>query len=290
MHPYRSALYMPGSNRRALAKAKSLAADALILDLEDAVAPDAKEAARDLVAGAIAERGFGARRVLMRINALDTPWGATDLEAAIAVRPDGLLLPKVASARDVGVVADTLAAANPDHPSEIWAMIETPLGVLNAAEICAAPGMGGIVMGTNDLLKDTGARARADRLALLGALSHSLLAARAAGIVALDGVYNAFRDADGLRLECEQGRDLGFDGKTLIHPAQLEIANAVFAPTPADIDRARAEVAAYEAAVAAGAGVAVLDGRIVENLHVEAARQTLAKAEAIAAMGAGDAG
>lgn len=284
MHPYRSVLYMPGSNARALDKARSLPADALILDLEDAVAPDAKEAARELVAAAVSEGGYGERRVLIRINALDTPWGAVDLEAATAVRPHGILLPKVSRGRDVKVVAEMLEQSDSDHPSRIWAMIETPAGVLAAEKIAGAPRMAGFVLGTNDLLNDMGARQVADRTPLLPALSHCLLAARAAGLVCLDGVYNAFRDDAGLQAEAEQGRDLGFDGKTLIHPAQIETANRVFAPSDEDIDLARRQVAAFEQAGKQGKGVAVLDGRIVENLHVRTARQTLAKAEAIARM------
>ncbi len=284
MHPYRSVLYMPGSNARALDKARSLPADALILDLEDAVAPDAKESARELVASAVAEGGYGERRLLIRINALDTPWGAVDLEAAMAVRPHGILLPKVSRVRDVNVVAQMLEESDPDHPSRIWAMIETPAGVLAAQKVAGAPRMAGFVLGTNDLLSDMGARFVPDRTPLLPALSHCLLAARAAGLVCLDGVYNAFRDEDGLLAEARQGRDLGFDGKTLIHPAQIEVANRVFGPSEEDIELARRQVAAFEEAEKQGKGVAVLDGRIVENLHVRTARQTLAKAEAIARM------
>lgn len=284
MNPYRSVLYMPGSNPRALEKARSLPADALILDLEDAVAPDMKAQARDLVAGAVAEGGYGARRLIIRINGLDTRWGAEDLEAALSVRPHAILLPKVARVRDVAVVADTLSAADPNHPTRLWAMIESPQGVLNAAEIARAPRMAAFIMGTNDLAKELGCRNRADRLPLLGALSHSLLAARAAGILCIDGVYNAFKDDAGLRSECEQGRDMGFDGKTLIHPAQIAIANDVFAPTEGEVTEARRQVEAFDQARARGEGVAVLDGKIVENLHVETARQTLAKAQAIADM------
>jgi len=275
---------MPGSNARALDKARSLPADALILDLEDAVAPDAKESARDLVAAAVSEGGYGERRLLIRINALDTPWGAVDLEAAMAVRPHGILLPKVARTRDVKVVAQMLEESDTDHPSQVWAMIETPAGVLAAEKVAAAPRMAGFVLGTNDLLGDMGARFVPDRTPLLPALSHCLLAARAAGLVCLDGVYNAFKDEDGLLAEARQGRDLGFDGKTLIHPAQIDAANRVFAPSEEDIDLARRQVAAFEEADRQGKGVAVLDGRIVENLHVRTARQTLAKAEAIARM------
>ncbi len=287
MVPFRSVLYMPGSNARALDKARGLAADALILDLEDAVAADAKETARDLVGQAITQGGYGHRKLLMRINGADTPWGEDDLAAAIALRPDAILLPKVGDAADVAAVATALEADDPNHPTQIWAMIETPQGVLRAPQIASAPRMGGFVMGTNDLQKDLRARSHSDRLPLMGALSQCLLAARAAGIVCVDGVYNAFRDDDGLRAECEQGRDLGFDGKTLIHPAQLAIANEVFAPSAAEIDLARRQMAAFAEAEARGDGVAVLDGRIVENLHIETAQQVLAKADAIATMDQG---
>ncbi len=202
----------------------------------------------------------------------------------MAVRPHGILLPKVSRVRDVNVVAQMLEESDPDHPSRIWAMIETPAGVLAAQKVAGAPRMAGFVLGTNDLLSDMGARFVPDRTPLLPALSHCLLAARAAGLVCLDGVYNAFRDEDGLLAEARQGRDLGFDGKTLIHPAQIEVANRVFGPSEEDIELARRQVAAFEEAEKQGKGVAVLDGRIVENLHVRTARQTLAKAEAIARM------
>lgn len=282
MHPYRSVLYMPGSNPRALEKARGLPADALILDLEDAVAPDAKATARQTVGAALAEGGYGARRLLLRVNGADTPWGAEDLRLAIALRPHGVLLPKVGRAADVASVAAAIDDADPDHPTQIWAMIESPDGVLNAAEIAHAPRMAGFVLGTNDLLKDLGALGLADRSPLAMSLQLALLAARSARIVCIDGVYNAFRDDDGLRAECEQGRALGFDGKSLIHPAQLAIANEVFAPDAEAIALAHAQVAAHEAAEARGEGVAVLDGKIVENLHVVTARATLAKAAAIA--------
>lgn len=281
MRPYRSVLYMPGSNLRALDKARSLPADALILDLEDAVAPDAKAEARAQVCAAVGQGGYGPRVLLIRINGLDTPWGAEDLEAATAARPDAILVPKVSHPSDLGPIQQVLGQ---EKSTTIWAMIETPAGVLNAHQIAQAEGMEGFVLGTNDLLKDIGARSKTDRLPLQTALGTTLLAARAAGLVCVDGVYNAFKDDHGLRMECEQGRDMGFDGKTLIHPAQLEVANAVFAPDPEALALARRQVDAFEAALAAGAGVAVLDGRIVENLHVETARQTLAKAEAIAKM------
>jgi citrate lyase beta subunit len=284
-NPYRSVLYMPGSNPRALEKAKTLPADALILDLEDAVAPDEKPRARDLVAEAVRGGGYGARRLIVRINALSTEWGEADLAAAAQAGPHAILVPKVDGPEDVRAVAERLAAA--PEEAAIWAMMETPLGVLNAAAIAAAhPRLAGFVLGTNDLLKDLGAASAAGRGPLLASLSLCLLAARGRGLVCVDGVYNAFKDEDGLRAECRQGRDFGFDGKTLIHPGQVAIANEVFAPSEAELERARAEVEAFEAAKAEGRGVAVLNGRIVENLHVEAARRLLARAEAIAALGA----
>jgi (3S)-malyl-CoA thioesterase len=284
MHPYRSILYMPGSNARALDKARTLPADALILDLEDAVAAEAKDAARDLVAAAVAEGGYGERKILIRVNGPDTPWGAADLDMAIAAAPDAILLPKVGLPTDITTVATEIARRG-SRDTRIWAMIETPQGVLNTASIAtSSPMLEGFVLGTNDLLKDLQAQPRADRLALIPSLALCLLAARAVGLVCVDGVYNAFRDDDGLRAECAQGRDLGFDGKTLIHPAQIAIANTVFAPDDDQIALAKRQVAAFEEADSRGEGVAVLDGRIVENLHVETARQTLAKAAAIARM------
>jgi (3S)-malyl-CoA thioesterase len=285
-HPYRSVLYMPGSNPRALEKARTLAADALILDLEDAVAPAEKARARDLVVEAVRSGGYGRRKLVIRINGLDTDWGAADLAAAAAAGPDAILLPKANRPEDVVAVAEGTGAA-PDRTA-IWAMMETPLGVLNAAAIAAAhPRLAGFVLGTNDLAKELRCGTPADRLPMIAALSVCLLAARAHGLVCIDGVYNAFRDEEGLRAECEQGRDLGFDGKTLIHPGQIAVANEVFAPSEAEIEEARAIVAAFEEAEARGAGVAVLNGRIVENLHVETARRLIARAEAIAAMAEG---
>jgi len=281
--PYRSALYIPGSKERALDKAKALPCDAILFDLEDAVAPDEKAAARALLAQTLAQGGYGARAKIVRVNGLDTEWGRADLEAFAAaiqsgVQIDALLIPKVSSPADL----DAVAAVIPDVP--LWAMMETAAGMLNAAAIAAHPRLEGMVMGTNDLAKELGARFRPDRLAMQAGLGLCLLAAKAHGLVILDGVYNAFKDDEGLRGECEQGRDMGFDGKTLIHPAQLEIANAAFAPSEAEIDLAQRQIAAFTAAEAAGQGVAVVDGRIVENLHIVTARQTLAKAEAIAAL------
>ena len=276
--PYRSVLYIPGSKERALEKARGLPADAVIFDLEDAVAPAEKPAARDTLRAALAQ-GYGKRVLLVRINGLDTDWGAEDARAVAAMACDGVLLPKVESPAQLDALAQLC-----DKP--LWAMMETPLGMLNAAAIAAHPRLAGMVMGTNDLAKDLGARFRADRLPMVTGLGLCLLAARAHGRVIVDGVYNAFKDDDGLRAECEQGRDMGFDGKTLIHPAQLGIANTVFAPSEADIDLARRQIAAFEAAAAQGQGVAVVDGRIVENLHVDTARQLLAQAEAIEALSA----
>jgi (3S)-malyl-CoA thioesterase len=277
--PYRSVLYIPASRDRALEKARDLPADAIIFDLEDAVAADEKAPARALLAERLAEGGYGNRALIVRINGTDTPWGADDLEAMIAVGPEAILMPKVGSAAEVAAVAARLDAAERTRNTQIWAMMETPEGILNAASIARAPRMAGFVMGTNDLAKDLGCRTRG---AMHMALQHCLLAARAAGIVCVDGVYNAFRDEEGLAAECAEGRDFGFDGKTLIHPAQIEIANAAFAPSEAEIELARRQIAAYEEALARGEAVAVVDGKIVENLHVDTARATLAKAEAIA--------
>ena len=279
--PFRSALYIPGSKERAMDKARSLPTDAIIFDLEDAVAPEEKENARTLLARTLREADFGPRAKLVRINGFDTDWGAADLRVIAEASPEAILLPKVNSAQDIEALARRLDAQAQTANTRIWAMMETPLGILNAAAIAAAPRMAGFVMGTNDLAKELGCRARADRLPMQYALQTCLMAARAAGIVALDGVYNAFKDDDGLRAECDQGRDLGFDGKTLIHPAQLEIANAAFAPDAAALDLARRQIAAFDAARALGQGVAVVDGKIVENLHIVTARQILDRAEAI---------
>ncbi|WP_380058657.1 HpcH/HpaI aldolase/citrate lyase family protein [Falsihalocynthiibacter sp. SS001] len=273
----RSVLYIPASKERALDKARGLPADAIIFDLEDAVAPDEKETARNTLRAALKQGGYGRRLRIVRVNGADSAWGADDLRALKEMSFDAVLLPKVETSAQV----DAVVAVLPDTP--VWAMIETPLGVLNAAEIAAHSAIEGFVMGTNDLAKELRCRFRADRLPLMGALQSTLLAARAHGVIAVDGVYNAFKDEEGLAAECAQGRDLGFDGKTLIHPAQLAIANDVFSPDEAAVDLARRQIDAYEAAEKDGQGVAVLDGKIVENLHVVTARQILAQAEAIAA-------
>jgi (3S)-malyl-CoA thioesterase len=281
--PYRSVLYIPGSKERALEKAMGLAADAIIFDLEDAVSPDEKSAARDLVARVLTDWDFGNRARIVRINGFDSAWGRDDanaMDAAIArgAKIDAVLVPKVNRPADLDVVAEAVPGA------DLWAMMETALGMLNAAEIAAHPRLKGMVMGTNDLAKELNSRFRPDRLAMQAGLGLCLLAARAHGKVIVDGVFNAFKDEAGLRAECEQGRDMGFDGKTVIHPAQLEIANAAFAPSADELDLARRQIAAFSAAKAAGQGVAVVDGKIVENLHVVTATATLAKAEAIAAL------
>jgi (3S)-malyl-CoA thioesterase len=278
MRPYRSVLYIPGSNARALDKARGLAADAIIFDLEDAVAPDAKDAARATLREELDKGGYGNRAKLVRINGFDTIWGNADIQAFRNAEIDGILLPKVNSAYDIETLAEMMSDV------AIWAMMETASGVLNAKEIAAHPRLAGIVMGTNDLVKELGARPGPDRAEIMTALQISLIAARADGVPIVDGVYNAFKDEDGLRRECEQGRDLGFDGKTLIHPAQLAIANEVFAPSAADLELAQRQIAAFEEAEASGKGVAVVDGKIVENLHVVTARALIAKAEAIAAL------
>jgi citrate lyase beta subunit len=284
VHPYRSVLYMPGSKPRALNKARTLPADALILDLEDSVAPAEKPRARELVAEAVRAGGYGGRKLIVRINGLDTEWGADDLAGAAAAGPDAILLPKVERPDDVARAADLMDARGATCP--VWAMMETPRGILNAAAIAAHPRLEGFVLGTNDLVKELGAAHTPDRLPLVASLGLCLLAARAEGLVCVDGVYNAYQDQDGLRAACVQGREMGFDGKTLIHPDQIAIANATFAPSPDELTLAGAQVAAFEAAEARGEGVAVVNGRIVENLHVAAARRLLARAAAIAALGA----
>ncbi|WP_317849348.1 HpcH/HpaI aldolase/citrate lyase family protein [Tateyamaria pelophila] len=276
--PLRSMLYIPGSKARALEKARTLPADAIIFDLEDAVSVDEKQAARATLAEALAAGGYGARMRIVRINGLDTEWGSEDARAAQAMGVDAILLPKVSTPADL----DALAQITGDTP--LWAMMETPLGMLNAAQIAAHPRLQGMVMGTNDLAKELQTRFRTDRLPMMTGLGLCLLAAKAHGLAIVDGVYNAFKDDEGLAVECAQGRDMGFDGKTVIHPAQIAGANAAFSPSDEDIDLARRQIAAFEEVEANGQGVAVVDGRIVENLHIVTARETLAKAEAIAAL------
>ena len=273
--PYRSVLYIPASKERALEKAKTLPIDAIIFDLEDAVTASEKDSARDLLATTLATGDYGARMRIVRINGLDTEWGQADAKAARDMKADAVLLPKVGSPADI----DALAAITGDMP--IWAMMETPRGMLNAPQIAAHPKLTGMVMGTNDLAKEMQTRFRADREPLLAGLGLCLLAAKTEGLVIVDGVYNAYKDEEGLAVECEQGRDMGFDGKTLIHPAQVKIANTAFGPSADEVDLARRQIAAFEETKAQGQGVAVVDGRIVENLHVATAHETLAKAKAI---------
>lgn len=279
--PLRSVLYIPGSKSRALDKARGLPVDAIIFDLEDAVSLEEKESARATLAGALARGGYGARLKIVRINGFDTVWGRDDVQAAKEMGVDAILLPKVSSPADL----DTLAEITGDTP--LWAMMETPLGMINASAIAAHPLLQGMVMGTNDLAKELQTRFRPDRLPLQSGLGLCLLAAKAHGRAIVDGVYNAFKDDAGLQVECEQGRDMGFDGKTLIHPAQVDITNAAFSPSDAEIDLARRQIAAFKEVEASGQGVAVVDGRIVENLHIVTAREILAKAEAIAEMAKG---
>ncbi|MBO9466284.1 CoA ester lyase [Tropicibacter sp. R15_0] len=274
--PYRSVLYIPGSKERALEKARTLPIDAIIFDLEDAVAPGEKIAARETLKTALTQ-SYGNRTRIVRINGLDTEWGADDARAVNEMECDAVLLPKVESAAQLDELAKLC-----DKP--IWSMMETPRGMLNAAEIGAHPKMAGMVMGTNDLAKELNSRFRPDRLPMMPGLGLCLLAAKATGCIIVDGVYNAFKDTDGLKAECDQGRDMGMDGKTLIHPAQVDVANDAFAPSADEIDLAQRQITAFEETIAAGGGVAVVDGKIVENLHVETAKKTLAKAEAIAAL------
>ncbi|OIQ31171.1 MAG: CoA ester lyase [Alphaproteobacteria bacterium MedPE-SWcel] len=274
--PFRSVLYIPGSKPRALDKARGLPVDAIIFDLEDAVAADEKDNARATLTAALEVGGYGPRVRIVRLNGLDTEWGRRDAEAVAGMDCDAVLLPKVSSPEDLEALAEITGDV------ALWAMMETPQGMLNAGSIAAHPLLQGMVMGTNDLAKDMQTRFRPDRLPLMAGLGLCLLAAKAEGKVIIDGVYNAFKDDDGLRAECQQGRDMGFDGKTLIHPAQVDIANAAFAPSAEEVDLARRQIAAFEAAAAAGQGVAVVDGKIVENLHVVTAREILGKADAIA--------
>jgi citrate lyase subunit beta/citryl-CoA lyase len=275
--PRRSVLFMPGSNARALDKARTLPADALVLDLEDAVAPDAKEQARAQVLAAVRAGGYGRREVVVRVNALGTPWGHDDLTAVATVGVDAVLLPKVES---VEKVSEALALLG--QGPAVWCMLETPRGILNASSIAAAsPRVGALVMGTSDLTKDLHVRTTPGRAPLVTSLQVCVLAARAAGITALDGVHLDLEDEAGFAAACRQAADFGFDGKTLIHPKQVAVANEVFAPAAADVEWARRVSAAHADALAHGRGIVVLDGRLIENLHVDDARRVLALAEAI---------
>lgn len=287
LRPRRSVLYMPGANARALEKARQLAADALILDLEDSVAPDAKAAAREQVMQAVKGGGYGKRELVIRINALDTAWGADDMRAAAAAAPDAVLIPKASGGADIEHACDALRRAGAPERTRLWAMVETPIGIVKVGEIAAAASHAGsrlacLVIGLNDLFKETRAEVTPERTAALHWLSASLTAARAFNLDILDSVYNNFRDTDGCRRECLQGRMLGFDGKTLIHPDQIAIANEVFAPGAEEVAAARKILAAFALPENKGKGVINLDGRMVELLHAGMARRTVAIADAIA--------
>ena len=282
--PRRSVLYMPSSNERALEKAKALPCDGLILDLEDAVAPDAKAEAREAAAAAVQSGAYGARELIIRVNGIGTEWHDADIAAAAAAGPDAVLVPKVNSAEEVHQLVAALEAAGAPARTSLWAMVETPIGMLNALSIAqASPRLTGFVMGTNDLVKELYAEHVPGRAPILPSLHQILLAARAAGIAVLDGVYNDVKDTEGFLAECTQGRQMGFDGKTLIHPGQVEGANEAFAPSEQAVDDARGILQAWEDGK--GAGVVTFNGKMVENLHVESARRTLAIDEAIRALG-----
>jgi citrate lyase subunit beta/citryl-CoA lyase len=282
--PRRSCLYMPGANAKALEKAKTLPADVLLLDLEDSVAPEAKADARAQVAAAVKAGGYGKREVIIRCNALATPWGRDDIAAAGPAGPDGLLAPKVESAEEVRTLDAAMTEAGFPVHAALWIMIETPRAILNLAEIAAAAKgtrLSVFVMGLNDLAKETRARAVANRAAFFAPLSLAVTAARAEGLTAIDGVYNDIADQAGFEAECRQGLEFGFDGKTLIHPSQIEACNAVFAPTPEEVARARAVIDAFALPENAGKGVIKVDGKMTELLHLEEAKRVVGVAEAI---------
>ncbi|GLQ07841.1 HpcH/HpaI aldolase/citrate lyase family protein [Sneathiella chinensis] len=287
LRPRRSVLYMPGSNARAQEKAKTLAADGLILDLEDAVAPNAKAEARDIVCRNAAEGGYGKREIIIRVNGLDTPWGREDVIAAAKAGPDAILLPKVESAAQVHELEALMTENGAPESTKIWCMMETPLGILKAEEIAASsPRVDCFVMGTSDLVKDLRAHHTAMRLPVITSLGLCLLAGRAYGLTVLDGVSLDLADEDGFRASCVQGLELGFDGKTLIHPKQLAPTNEVFAPSEEEVEYSRRVIEAFEQAEKEGKGVVLVDGKLVENLHVELAKAKVALAEAIAEMAA----
>lgn len=285
LRPRRSVLYMPAANERALDKARTISADALILDLEDAVAPDAKDAARANACAAAASGDYGNREITIRCNALATPWGANDLAAAATSGAHAVVIPKIESVDELNAVVTHLDAAGAPADLGVWAMVETPTAIADIRSIAAHPRVPVLVMGTNDLLKELRAEAGANREALVPHLAAALLGAREAGKVILDGVYNDVRDPDGFLAEAEQGRRLGFDGKTLIHPSQVDPANDTWAPSAEAVDHAERVIAAFEAAEAEGRGVITVDGRMIENLHVDNARRVLATARAIAELG-----
>jgi citrate lyase subunit beta / citryl-CoA lyase len=286
IRPRRSVLYMPGSNARAMEKARTLPVDGVILDLEDSVAPEAKPAARRQVMDAIAAGGFGLREVIVRINALDTEWWLDDLNAAAKVRPDGVLVPKISTPNHLEDVAERLVDISADHRIRVWAMMETPLAMLNARDIAAVAKdvetrLEGFVMGTNDLAKETRAKITPGRAPLLPWLMNCVAAARAFGLNILDGVYGDLGNAAGFARECEEARDMGFDGKTLIHPSQIAPCNAAFSPSAEEIAEAKKIIAAFDRPENADKGVIALDGRMVERMHADIARRTVAIAQAI---------
>lgn len=286
IRPRRSALYMPGSNARALEKAREIAADVLILDLEDAVAPESKASARDQVCAAVQAGGYGRRELVIRTNGVDTEWFTNDLAAAVAAKPDAILIPKVSSPETLHEIGARLGELDAPKRLSVWAMVETPLAILKAESIAAAARdpatrLACLVMGLNDLAKESRARFVPGRATMLPWLATALLAARAHGLDILDAVYNEIKDEAGFAAECGQGRDLGFDGKTLVHPSQVEPANRTFAPHEAEVERARTIIAAFEKPENAGKGAIQLDGRMVELLHAQMARRTVALAEAI---------
>ncbi len=285
LRPRRSVLYMPAANARALAKAATIPADGLIFDLEDAVAPDAKATARDQAVAAAASGDYSGREITIRCNGLDTPWGADDLRAAGAAGPDAVVVPKVGSAAEVAEIERHLEAAGAPERTRIWPMIETPAGVLATAEIAAVERVAVLVLGTNDLVKELRAQRLPGRAPLVPHLLAVLLAARTTDVAVLDGVYNDVRDAEGFEAEARQGHELGFDGKTLVHPSQVEPTNEIWAPSDAAIDEARTIIEAFAAAEAEGRGVVTVEGRMIEQLHVDEARRTLAVADALAALG-----
>ncbi|MGF6311292.1 citrate lyase subunit beta/citryl-CoA lyase [Bradyrhizobium sp. i1.8.4] len=288
--PRRSLLFMPGSNARALEKARILPADGIILDLEDSVAPDAKAVAREQIAKAVAAKGFGKREVLIRINALDTPWWVDDIGMAGKAQPDGILVPKISTVDDLNAVADRLSDVNAPASIRVWAMIETARAVLDADKLAAASKdsetrLAGFVFGPNDIARETRIRMKPGRAAMIPMITHCILATRAHGLEILDGPYGDIGNVDGFAEECAQGRDLGFDGKTLIHPSHIDACNAIFTPPEAEVAEARKIIAAFEKPENAARGAIQLDGRMVERLHAEMARRTIAIADAIAAMG-----
>ena len=283
--PLRSVLYMPGSNARAMEKARDIPADALILDLEDAVAPDAKDEARTQVIAAVNAGGYGKREIVIRVNGLDTPWGLADIKAAVAAKPDAILVPKINSAEDVLRADKALSDAGAPASFQLWCMIETPLAILNIQAIAAKASstrMSVWVMGTNDIAKELRAAHTADRVPMLASLGLSIIAARAYGLVALDGVYNDIKNEEGFAAICEQGRDMGFDGKTLIHPSQVLPCNKIFSPDAETVAFARLTIDAFKLPENAGKGVLKVEGRMVEILHAEIAKRTVAIADAIA--------